>query len=114
MGSLESLILVLASAAIPLLALHLWAFVYPTGRIKPPAACAPPPSLIALGTRLKQFLVLMTDGNLSRDRLAKSNPHLSVVPATNLQRHLESQRESHIDLRYVRRQSSMVLEFTRE
>jgi hypothetical protein len=34
MCSLESLIVVLASAAIPLLALHLWAFVYPTGRIK--------------------------------------------------------------------------------
>jgi hypothetical protein len=34
-------------------------------------------------------------------RPAKSNSHLSVVLATNLQLRLESQRESHIVLRYV-------------
>ncbi|OBT49846.1 hypothetical protein VE04_09819, partial [Pseudogymnoascus sp. 24MN13] len=37
----------------------------------------------------------LEDGIFPRGRPAKSNSHLSVVPATNLQLRLESRRESH-------------------
>jgi hypothetical protein len=37
----------------------------------------------------------LDDGIFLRGRLAKSNSHLSAVPATNLQLRLESQRESY-------------------